>query len=106
MFARWFCILACSPLLVGCAWFHRKRAVAIASAGPVLIGTVALVNEAMRFVLVDVGSNYAAAPGATLKCFNNSQESAVLTASPERKAPFIIADIAKGDPHPGDQVFQ
>lgn len=92
--------------MTGCAWFHHKRPVAITPAGPLLIGTVALVNEAMRFVLVDVGSNYAAAPGSTLKCIANRQESAVLTVSPERKSPFIIADIVKGDPHPGDQVFQ
>lgn len=88
----------------GCAYFHRKPAPVTSS--PRLVGTVAHVDAQLGFVLVDVGSLYTPAPGAAMKCFADGEETAVLAVSPERKRPFISADIVKGTPHRGDQVFE
>lgn len=70
------------------------------------VGTITLVNEEARFVLIDGGVLPPASAGAALKCFSNGTETGVLTVSPERKPPFIIADIVKGAPHRGDEVFE
>jgi hypothetical protein len=106
MSARLFFLILCAAHVSGCARFHHKRATPAAMNGPRLVGTVTLVNDALRFVLVDVGTLYVPEPGAALKCFAGGQETAVLAVSPERKRPFITADIVKGTPHPGDQVFE
>ena len=107
MSPRWICFALCLLTLNGCAWSHRKipKAVAIESA-PRVVGTVALVNEALGFELVDVGTLYVPAPGAALRCFSKGEETAVLAVTPERKPPFITADIVKGTPHTGDVVFE
>ena len=98
------CVLlgACSWL----PWHHKHRAAPPVAAGSRLVGRIALVNEALGFVLVDVGSLYTPLAGAALKCFANGEEMAVLAVSPERKRPFITADIVKGMPHPGDLVYE
>lgn len=70
-----------------------------------LVGTIVTVNDSNRFVLIDAGPLYPASPGEALKSFQNGQETGVLTVSPERRSSFIIADIVKGTPHQGDQVF-
>lgn len=95
-------------LLNGCSLFHRKHTIRAASAetAPRMVGTVAVVNEDAHFVLVDVGTLYTPMPGAALRCFADGQESAVLAVTPERKRPFIAADIVKGTPHPGDLVYE
>lgn len=99
----------------GCAAFHHPRkspASAAKAAAPVppakpaprRVGTVAVVHEG--FVLVDVGTLYAPEAGTALKCMSGGEETAVLTVSPERRAPFITADIVKGTPHRGDEAFE
>ena len=95
-------------LAVGCAARKPKavrRATPVAS-GPQMVGTVALVNEEGRFVLVDVGSLYSPTPGTALKCFYDGEETAVLAVTAERMRPHIAADIVKGTPHRGDKVFE
>ena len=88
--------------------FHKKtKPSAVQSpAGPRLIGTVAVVNENLHFVLVDAGWLYAPVTGTALKSFSAGQETAVLTVSPESRQPFISADIVHGTPHQGDLVFE
>ena len=92
-------------LLSGCAWhLHKRPAAAAVPAGPQRVGMVAVVNEAGRFVLVDVGSLYTPAAGTALKSFSDGTETGVLAGNPERRRPFIVADIVKGQPRVGYQV--
>lgn len=91
--------------LSGCAIHPKKKAQSVAIQ-PRLIGSVSFVNEALNFVLIDVGSLYSPLPGTALKSFAGGTESAILAVSPERKRPFITADIVKGTPHSGDLVYQ
>ena len=72
--------------------------------GPRRVGTVAVVNDELRFVLVDVGSLYTPAAGTALKSFSGGRETGILAVDPEKQRPFIVADIVKGEPKVGDQV--
>ena len=92
-----FCIVA-----NGCETKPKR----IIIAGPRLVGTDALVNEPLGFVLVDAGSLYLPSAGKALKCFSSGVESGVLAVTPEHKGPFITADVVKGSPHKGDQVYE
>ena len=72
-----------------------------------MVGTIVSVNEASRFVLIDTGIYpITSGGGEALKSFSGDKETGVLTMSPERKPPFIIADIVSGSPQKGDQVFE
>lgn len=97
------CCLLCMVLATACA--HRqKRPQPVQH---VLIGTIAAVNEADGFVLIDTGSSFGIPmKGQALKSFSDGRESGVLTVSPEHKPPFLIADIVTGTPQKGDQVYQ
>ena len=81
-----------------------------APVGPHLVGTIFQIKqpegEAKGFVLVDVGTLYAPAPGKVLKCYSGGLETAEITITPERMTSFITADIVKGTPNRGDQVFE
>lgn len=90
-------------LLCACAAPKKK---AEAKLQPRMVGTVAFVNQPSGFVLVDVGTTYQPESGKALKCYSGGQETAVLATTPERKIPFISADIVKGTPGQGDQVFE
>ncbi len=96
--------LAVGAAGTGCA--TKRPETAPMAVTPRLVGTIALVNEPLKFVLVDVGSLYVPTVGKALKCFSNGTESGVLAVSPERTGPFISADIVKGAPQKGDQVFE
>ncbi len=96
-------------LLTGCASLkHKEKHPAEppppAATGPQRVGRVAVVNEELGFVLVDVGSLYTPASGTALKSFRNGVETGVLAVSPEKERPFISADIVKGTPQVGDDV--
>jgi len=91
------CLVACA----GCA--THKTSLPPAHR---VVGTIVLVNEANRFVLIDGGMHTLATAGTALKSFSGDQETGVLALSPERKPPFIIADIVKGSPKKGDQVIE
>ena len=69
-----------------------------------MVGTVAVVNAPLHFVLLDVGSLYTPASGRTLKSYAGDAETAEMVVSPEKKRPFIAADIVKGEPKVGDRV--
>lgn len=93
----------------GCSILPHSRkpaATASAPAGPRKVGTVAFVNNDLHFVLIDVGSLYIPASGQALKTFTGATESGIVSVSPERKRPFISADIVKGAPQKEDDVFQ
>lgn len=73
---------------------------------PQLIGTVKMVNKEDHFVLIDAISYGATQAGDAMVCIVNQQESAHLRASALRNPPFLIADIASGNPSPGDKVYK
>jgi hypothetical protein len=70
------------------------------------VGTVTLVNEEGKFVLVDNGALPVPPVGGVLKCYPAaaSEPSAELVTTDVRKRPFTIADIRDGTPHKGDRV--
>lgn len=90
----------------GCATSRRNKAAAAADSppGPQRVGTIALVNEDLSFVLVDVGSLYSPQAGTALKSFSGGSETAILAVDPEKQRPFIVADIIRGNPKVGDEV--
>lgn len=98
---RLFWVAVCLLASAGCA--TKPRAVTPAHR---VVGTVMLVNESQGFALIDTGTHYSPVMGQALKSFSGGVETAVLTLSKERRPPFIIADIVKGLPHKGDQVFE
>lgn len=93
-------------LTAGCASIAQPI-VKSALAGPTVIGEVALVDEEQKFILIDLASNlYVPPPGAALRAINSQGETAHLRTSPERKRPFVAADIVDGTPAVGDQVVR
>jgi hypothetical protein len=98
--------LSAAFFFAGCASKKREHPApgASAIAGPRRVGTVAVVNADLRFVLVDVGSQYTPPAGMALKSFSGSAETGILAVSPEKQRPFIAADIIKGEPKVGDVV--
>ncbi len=98
--------LLCVLLAGGCA-SRRKKARAETPPpvhGDRFEGSITLVNEEARFVLIEGGYRQAPADGTFLKSFREGNESAELRVSPERHRPFVIADIVKGSPQKGDRV--
>jgi len=95
------------PFATGCTTGLRRAAVSTGPVQPMIVGEIALVDEAQRFVLVDLDNHlYVPSPGTALQTTNASGEVAHLKASPEQKRPFIAADIIDGDPVVGDQVIK
>ena len=84
----------------------RKKRPKTATVVPRMVGSVAYVNESLGFVLVDVGSLYTPASGKELKTLREGAHTSVLIVSPERKRPFVSADIKSGEPRQGDEVFE
>jgi hypothetical protein len=90
---------------LGCASFHKKSVPA--KSAHHLVGTIALYNQELGFVLIDTSSFAAPALGTALKSIPlDGSEGAVFTVSAERKRPFIVADVVHGTPHPGDRVYE
>lgn len=102
-------------LTSGCSSFSHKKKEAAASASqqdpaaqpkPVLVGTITFVNPEQRFVLIEVSPRSMPESGQALKCLSNGEESGIVAVTEEREPPFISADIVKGEPHKGDEVYQ
>ncbi|HEY5743854.1 MAG TPA: hypothetical protein VIS99_15105 [Terrimicrobiaceae bacterium] len=73
---------------------------------PRLIGVIKTVNKDDRFVLIDAATFQAAEAGDLLICIKEQKETANLRMSTLKNPPFLIADIASGNPAPGDRVFK
>jgi hypothetical protein len=73
---------------------------------PRLIGVVKMVDRDDRFVLIDATTFQATAPGDLLICIRDQKETANLRMGNLKNPPFLIADIASGNPSPGDRVFK
>ncbi len=107
-FRRGVFALLLATQISGCGLlFHgRKKTPRAPAAKPLLVGTIMLVNEDGHFVLIDSGMSPGPLPGAVLKSRTAAGESGELKAGDVRRRPFAIADVVKGTPRVGDQVFQ
>jgi hypothetical protein len=105
-FARGVLLVLIVACFSSCALFRSRRNKNPQPGIPHRVGTVTLVNTALGFALVDVGSLYSPAPGTALKTFRAGAETAVLAVSPERRRPFVAADIVSGAPQRGDEVYE
>jgi hypothetical protein len=85
--------------------FPRKAALPQAQI-PRLIGVIKTVRKEDRFVLIDATTFQAAETGDLLVCIRDHKETANLRMSTLKNPPFLIADIASGNPSPGDRVFK
>ncbi len=95
-----FSLLGCAPQ----APPAKAKPVALA---PPSVGEIAVVDEAERFVLIDLDSNlYEPEPGLLLRVLGPSGKTAHVRTSPERKRPFVAADIVDGHPAVGDEVVR
>ena len=98
----------------GCATFkkmnvlprRKPKPVVARAVVPVRVGTITLVNEEQRFVLIDTGMAAAPAVGTALKSFTGESASGVLAVGNVNRRPFVVADIVQGAPLKGDAVFQ
>jgi hypothetical protein len=99
---RIIALALCLCLGAGCASRSKKAQTPVHR----IVGTVVSLDPSGRFVLIDAGTSAVVTSGQALKTFSNGQETGVLAVSPERKPPFVIADIVKGSPQKGDQVFE
>jgi hypothetical protein len=100
-------LLLCALGSPGCALLHRKhKPPKPAPPSAMAVGTVTLVNEEGKFVLVDNGALPVPPVGGVLKCYPAAaaEPSAELVTTDVRKRPFTIADIREGAPHKGDRV--
>ena len=92
----------------GCARLPKgkpvKRATAVPQ--PLLVGTITLVNAEQNFVLIDSTNSPGPLPDAVLKTRGPDGAVAELKSGPVRRRPFTIADVVKGEPKVGDEVFQ
>src|SRR5947209_3307992 len=109
---RLILVLAVLVAMSGCATFSHKKPAQPAPAAekpaaqPNYLGKVTLVNESLGFVLIEASPSSMPATGQALKCFSNGAETGIVAVSAERNRPFVSADIVKGTPHQGDEVYQ
>ena len=69
-----------------------------------MVGNISLVNSKVGFVLIE--SRTIPPAGTILKSLSPKEtETATLKVTFERQPPFIIADIIKGTPYPGEPVI-
>ncbi len=105
---RWlFAGLLLAPL-AGCGLLPHGKTVKRATAvpQPLLVGTITLVNTEQHFVLIDSTNSPGPLPGAALKTRGPDGAVAELKSGAIRRRPFTIADVVKGAPQVGDQVFE
>ena len=73
---------------------------------PKHVGRIAMVNVDGGFVLVDSDAWSPPMAGTALKCMRDGVETGVVAVGSERRGAFVTADIVKGSPQRGDDVFQ
>jgi hypothetical protein len=85
--------------------FKKKQPEAPVASAPSWIGTIKVVNQAERYVLIDSKLTVALPPGEILNSVGNDFESGTVRTTADRVHPFFIADIASGNPSVGDRVY-
>ncbi|MEP6669676.1 MAG: hypothetical protein ABJF10_11015 [Chthoniobacter sp.] len=106
-------VLVVIVVLPGCTLLHwprwgKKKPPRAEAKTPLLVGTVTLVSDDPTFVLIDNGSLPPPAAGTvlTINAAVPGGAPVELKVTAIRKPPFVVADIVKGTPKKGDQVFQ
>lgn len=115
MFARSF-VLFSAAALCGCSLFepkppkplvrHFPKAHVSEVSVPKLVGVISMINTDGQFVLIESNQSAALDPGVALKCLRDGVETGVVAVGKERRRPYVTADIVKGTPQRGDQVFE
>ena len=94
---------ACCLSLAACATHRTSSIEAPIKAPSIVIGKIAAVNQGLGFVLVQTTAGLET--GTKLESRDkNGAETANLCVSTEKKPPFVIANITKGKPMPGEMV--
>ena len=73
---------------------------------PKRVGRIAMVNVEGGFVLIDSDAWSPPVAGTALKCMREGTETGVVAVGKEQRGAFVAADIVKGSPQRGDDVFQ
>jgi len=73
---------------------------------PRRVGRITMVNVDGGFVLVDSDAWAPPVAGTALKCLRDGVETGVVAVGKEQRGAFVTADIVKGSPQRGDDVFQ
>jgi hypothetical protein len=100
--------LALAVLLVACGSRDlAKKNKTPSVTAPVYVGSISSVNRESHFVLIDL-SGTAAPPdaGTELTSISAGGEASRLKVTPERKRPFVTADIVIGEPKRGERVYR
>jgi hypothetical protein len=114
MSCRFFLIVA-AVSLSGCSMFEtpppKPRIVSLPKPKPLeqvpkLVGVISMINTDGQFVLIESNRTAELGAGTALKCFRDSVETGVLAVGKERRGIYVTADIVKGEPQRGDQVFE
>jgi hypothetical protein len=103
------CVLALGALLSlgACAGKKSKPEEKPAITAPVYVGSIAVVNRESHFVLIDLSGTVAAPEvGTELTAISPAGEASRLKVTPERKRPFVAADIVTGTPKRGERVYR
>jgi hypothetical protein len=105
------CLPACMGLGLG-RGDEQEPAPEIAAPGKVdlaekrvFLGNVSLVNERSQFVLIKTPVNQRLQAGMPLESFRDGQLSGELLFSPEQSYGFMTADVSRGAPAVGDEVY-
>ena len=86
--------------------YRKSKAAVVTDSTPRRIGTITLVDDAGRFVLIDTGMAGVPPLGTALKSFSGESASGVVAVGNVNRRPFVVADIVQGVPKKGDGVFQ
>ncbi len=74
---------------------------------PVYVGSISVVNTESHFVLIDLSGTAAPlANGTDLTAISAAGVAARLKVTPEKKRPFVTADIVSGTPKRGERVYR
>jgi hypothetical protein len=68
-------------------------------------GTIRMVNKSENFALIETESASPCVVGEKYISVQNGRESGTLVITSLKAHPFIIADIAGGDPSDGDKIY-
>jgi hypothetical protein len=87
-------------------WQWKKKPPRAIAKVDQMVGTVAMVNEENAFALIDSGTLPNPVAGTILKVKTAAGTPVELRVTAIRKPPFVVADIVKGMPRKGDEVYQ
>lgn len=88
-----------------CGLLRKKPGPPQPASPRVTIGSIQMTNPELGFALIHTPVRAAIPAGADLISSNEGGETSRMKMSPERKGPFMTADIVSGNPVKGDAVI-